>query len=155
MNQFKLLVDVPQYAEQIAHWYYTEWCEQSNRYTLSQVHDKVAGATRRLGAHLITCLIYDDELIGCAELKFHEMDIYPEYEFWLGGVYVDKRHRRDGAASKIVTDIIKRARDANIDTLYLQTEDLSGGLYTKLGFMPIEQVTYKGVDVLVMRLPLY
>jgi N-acetylglutamate synthase-like GNAT family acetyltransferase len=86
-------------------------------------------------------------LVGAAELKIREMDIYPQYKFWVGGVYVVPNQRGKGIASKLVVDIISRARNAGIDKLYLQTQDLSGGVYARHGFKPIEEVDSKGVQV--------
>lgn len=90
------------------------------------------------------------EVLGAAELKIREMDIYPDYEFWLGGVYVDEPRRGRGVASALVREVLSRARAAGIERLYLQTEDLSGGLYRRHGFEPIEEVDYKGHRVVVM-----
>ncbi|MFL9594331.1 hypothetical protein ACKC5O_20320, partial [Aeromonas schubertii] len=50
----------------------------------------------------------------------------------------------------LTENIIQRAKKIGIKKLYLQTEALSGGLYSSCGFMPIEQVEYKGHNVLVM-----
>ena len=90
------------------------------------------------------------ELIGAAELKTREMDIYPQFEFWMGSVYVAADHRGKGVASKLVLEVISRARKAGIEKLYLQTEDLADGLYARYGFKPIEQADSKGITVLVM-----
>ena len=38
-----------------------------------------------------------------------------------------------------------------METLHLQTDDLSGGLYARLGWRPLERVHYIGREVLVME----
>lgn len=93
---------------------------------------------------LILCHIGND-LVGAAELKIKEMDAFPEYEFGLGGVYVRKDFRGHRIGSALVAEALKRALYANIKKLYLQTENLSGGLYTKFGFNHLHQVASKGV----------
>jgi hypothetical protein len=40
--------------------------------------------------------------------------------------------------------------ESNGRTFYLQTERHDGGLYARLGWQPLEEVHYHGVDVLVM-----
>ncbi len=100
---------------------------------------------------LILLATAEDELLGAAQLKFHEMNIYPDKEHWLGGVYVSPKHRGKGIAAEIITRLIFLAEGFNIPKLFLQTENLSGGLYTRLGWTPIEIVNYHQVDVLVME----
>lgn len=90
------------------------------------------------------------KLLGAAELKTREMDIYPDYEHWLGGVYVESSERGKGIGRLLTLDIIDRAKRFGIKRLYLQTESLSGGLYAECGFKPLETVEYKGRHVLVM-----
>ena len=82
--------------------------------------------------------------------KIREMAMFPEYEHWLGGVYVVEQARGQGVASLLVTEILSRARRAGISKLYLQTENLTGGVYCRHGFKAVEEVNDKGVHVLVM-----
>jgi len=89
--------------------------------------------------------------MGVAELKFHEMDIYPEKEHWLGGVYVPVEHRGKGIASRLIRQAVRIARTLGVPTLYLQTEKLEGGLYASLGWVPVAQANNRGLDVLVME----
>ncbi|MFT7606812.1 MAG: GNAT superfamily N-acetyltransferase, partial [Saprospiraceae bacterium] len=86
-----------------------------------------------------------------AQLKYHEMSIYPDKENWLGGVYVSKNYRGKGIARQIIQKLIVIAGNLNIKKLYLQTENLDGGLYQRMGWKPIEQVNYHNIDVLVME----
>ena len=79
------------------------------------------------------------------------MDIYPEREHWLGGVYVSEKHRGNKIAEMIVLKIISVAEKLGVKKLYLQTENKSGGLYHHLGWRPLEEVNYRGIDVLVME----
>lgn len=148
--EFSLLADEPSAADTVAQWYFDQWCKESGRYPLEFVHEKVSSATSRLGPPLIVLARQGGELVGAAELKIREMDNYPQFEFWLGGVYVAESARGRGIASALVTEVKQRAREAGIDRLYLQTEELSGGVYCQQGFEPIEQADSKGIQVLVM-----
>ena len=42
------------------------------------------------------------------------------------------------------------ARRLQVPRLHLQTEHLDGGLYARLGFLPVDQVEHNGYHVLVM-----
>jgi GNAT superfamily N-acetyltransferase len=96
-------------------------------------------------------LIEQGKLLGVCQLKFHEMDIYPEKEHWLGGVYICEHQRGRGLAQKMVIKAKEIATSLGIKTLYLQTTELSGGIYKKLGWQPTAQITSKGEQVLVMQ----
>ncbi len=91
------------------------------------------------------------KILGVVELKFHEMDIYPEREHWLGGVFVRPSSRGKGIASQIIEYTIDIAKSLGVTTLHLQTEQLDGGLYSRLGWVATEQVNYLGLEVLVMK----
>ena len=54
----------------------------------------------------------------------------------------------------LAEEVIARARKAGIDKLYLQTDNLSGGLYSRLGFKPLYETEFGGHHVLVMVLDL-
>ncbi|WP_211249630.1 GNAT family N-acetyltransferase [Microvirgula aerodenitrificans] len=145
-----LLADEPSAAGMVASWYFDEWCRDSGHYTQDQVLAKVMAATHVDRAPLIVLARQAGEWVGAAELKIREMAIFPEYEYWLGGVYVVEKARGQGVASLLITEILSRARGAGIRKLYLQTENLTGGVYCRHGFKAVEHVNYKGVHVLVM-----
>jgi GNAT superfamily N-acetyltransferase len=152
--KFSLLADEPSAAETVAAWYFDEWCRDTGRYTKNEVLAKVSTATNIDRAPLIVLVRMAGELVGAAELKIREMDMFPEYEFWLGGVYVAEKARGHGVASALVKEVLDRARAAGISTLYLQTESLCTGLYSHHGFMAIQEVNYKGIHVVVMKVEL-
>ncbi|MGS0825766.1 GNAT family N-acetyltransferase [Shewanella sp. 0m-8] len=148
--EFSLLAEQPSAASTVAKWYFDEWCRDTGRYPLEFVQKNVAAATNIEKAPMLILCHIGNDLVGAAELKIREMDAFPEYEFWLGGVYVRKDFRGHGIGSALVAEALKRALNANIKKLYLQTENLSGGLYTKFGFNHLHQVDSKGVYVTVM-----
>ena len=100
---------------------------------------------------LMVLAIENENVIGVAQLKYREMDIYPEREHWLGGVFVEEAKRHRGAASAIVRKVISIAEELNVEVLHLQTVARDGGLYRKLGWKPVETVHYRNETVLVME----
>ena len=119
--------------------------------TLAKEIEKLQSYLNKDKIPLILLAIDNDEILGVAQLKYHEMSIYPDKTHWLGGVYVSKKHRGKGIAEQIILEIIAKAKELNVRKLYFQTENLSGGLYRRMGWMPIEKVVYHGVNVLVME----
>lgn len=135
----------------IAEWYYDEWGYLSE---INSIEKSIQNLQQYLNVNQIPLMIIakkGSEILGTAQLKFHEMTIYPEKEHWLGGVYVSKIHRSKRIAEKIILRIAHIAKDLSVEKLYLQTEYLNGGLYQRLGWQAIEKVNYRGANVLVME----
>jgi len=135
----------------IAKWYFEEWSYLMKENSIDEVEQNLQAYLNTDQIPLMILAKRGAEVLGVAQLKFREMDIYPEKEHWLGGVYVSKEYRGNRIAEKIILEVISIAQKLGVHTLYLQTEDLSGGLYRRLGWKPIEQVNYRGNDVLVME----
>lgn len=145
-----MLADEPEAVGTVSNWYFNEWASRVANMTVDKVKARLSQATCRNNAPMLILAKDRNEIIGAAELKNREMDIYPDYEHWIGGVYVVSPFRGQGIASKMVKHLLGIAKNANIKKLYLQTEKVNGGLYAKLGFKPIEEVDYGGRRVLVM-----
>ncbi len=134
----------------LAKWYFDEWGHLGEGNSFDKVTEKLHGYLNTDKIPLIVLAVEGSEILGAVQLKYREMDIYPEKEHWLGGVYVSEQHRGNKIAEKIIGKVVSVAKLLNVDKLYLQTEDLSGGLYRRLDWQPLERVNYRGVDVLVM-----
>lgn len=152
--ELKFLADLPEAVPVISKWYFEEWGHVITDNTLEKISERVQGMANRDKIPLHIVAVDGKTLLGVAQLKFREMDIYPEKEHWLGGVFVAPSARHRGLASLLVRKCLDLAKTFQVKTLYLQTEHLDGGLYAKLGWKPIEQVHYNGVHVLVMERPI-
>ncbi|MDH5230271.1 MAG: GNAT family N-acetyltransferase [Gammaproteobacteria bacterium] len=147
------LADKVEALKVIAAWYEDEWGYLRNYSGADSYESRLQEYMNVDEIPLMVVALSGGAFIGAAQLKRHEMDIYPQYEFWLGGVYVEKSRRGNGVAAQIVQQILREAKRFNVSNLYLQTEQLDGGLYRRLGWQPIEQVSYLERDVLVMQRP--
>jgi GNAT superfamily N-acetyltransferase len=78
------------------------------------------------------------------------MSIYPEKEFWLESLFVSPEFRGCGIGSALAEEIAVIAKGFGVKELYLQTENLDGGLYKRLGWNIIETTEYNSVWVAVM-----
>ena len=148
---FKFLADNKKAIPILANWYFKEWGHLEKGNTYDKVTEKLYGYLNINKIPLIIVAVEESEIIGAAQLKYREMDIYPKKEHWLGGVYVSEKYRGNRIAEKIVVKIISIAKELDVNKLHLQTEDLRGGLYYHLGWQPVEKVNYRGLDVLVME----
>jgi GNAT superfamily N-acetyltransferase len=70
--------------------------------------------------------------------------------YWLSGVYVEPTSRGQGIATALCQKVVEAARTHAIETLYLQTEHLGGGLYSRLGWRRLQEHHDGGVDQVVM-----
>lgn len=149
--EFKFLADRPEFIPLIAQWYFDEWGRAAKDNSVQKIHDRISGMLNRdkIPVHILA--VEGDELLGVAQLKIREMDIYPDKEHWVGGVFVAPIARKRGLGSQLVLKALELAKGFKVKTLYLQTERLDGGLYAGLGFRPIEKVRYNGLHVLVME----
>lgn len=148
------LADRREAISEIAKWYFEEWGKRAGDSSAADTRKRLHAYLNRKQVPLLVMVVQENEIQGVAQLKFHEMDIYPDKEYWLGGVYVPPRHRGKNVATRLVRHMIEIADSLGIGTLFLQTEQLDGGLYARLGWRPVEQVHYRGQDVLVMKLRL-
>ncbi len=148
---FELLADREDAILTIARWYFGEWGHFGEGTSIEQFRDNLGKALHRDRVPLVVLAVECDAVIGVAELKFREMDIYPEKEHWLGGVFVPPQHRGRGIASRVAGRVPEIAESFGIAKLHLQTERLDGGLYARLGWRALEPVHYKGREVLVME----
>ncbi len=80
------------------------------------------------------------ELMGSAGLSEHDLEKRPELTPWVIGVLVKPEFRKQGVATRLVTEVVERARDLGIRRLYLHTEKAQG-LYEKLGWTFLEHTT--------------
>ena len=136
----------------IGRWYNEEWGQRLRNESLEISIQRLDEYLNRDHMPFILLITEGPEILASAQLKYREMaEMYPEKEHWLGGVFVSPRHRGRGLGSRIANEIANRAPEYGVETLFLQTEQLDGGLYRRLGWTPIEQVNNNGLEVLVME----
>lgn len=141
----------PQHIKQLAEWYFDEWGEYVENSSAIAFQEKLKAYLNIDSIPLIILAVEGDTLVGAVQIKYREMTIYPDKEYWLGGVYVNPSYRGQFIASQLILQAEKQAIELNISHLHLQTESLNGGLYAKLGWEIETQVNYRGVDVAVME----
>lgn len=149
--ELQLLAENEQALPIVAEWYFVEWGYLEECNSLVKVKESLADYLNTDKIPLLVLAAEAGEILGAAQLKYREMTIYPDREHWLGGVYVSMSHRGKNIAEAIIARIISLAEQLGVSKLYLQTEHLDGGLYVRLGWKPIEKVTYHGLRVLVME----
>ena len=148
---FQLLADRVEAIPIIAQWYFDEWGHMVVGNSFEKSCERIRGKLNRDKPPLHMLAKEGEKVLGVAQFKLREMEIYPEREHWLGGVFVAPEARGGGIASMLSLRIAEIAQTLGATKLFLQTERLDGGLYARLGWLPLERVRYHGVEVLVME----
>lgn len=149
--KFEFLADRPEIIDVVAGWYYAQWGHLNPEATAAAIATTISQSMNKDRLPILLLAFVDNAVVGAVELKFREMDIYPDREHWLGGVFVRSEYRGLGIGKRLVSEAIQLAQKFAVQTLYLQTEELSGGIYAELGWQRLEKVRYKSTTVLVME----
>ncbi len=145
------LADCHHETDKIAQWYFDEWAHTVPGVALEDVRKNVSLRARsRYDLPLIIVAHSAVDLVAAVELKVRESKQYPEYEHWLGGVFVSKSERGKGYSSSLIDEAKKHVRQLNIHTLYLQCEQKNINLYLKQGFRVLHGATHNGVQTTIM-----
>ena len=147
---FQFLADRQDAIPIVAGWYFEEWGYKIPDNSIQQTIERISGKLNRDKAPLHILAVEDKKVLGVAQFKLYEMDIYPDKESWLGSLFVSPASRRRGVGSALANKISTTAEGFGVKELYLQTEVLNGGLYRHIGWHPIETIVYKDLPVTVM-----
>ena len=148
--EFQYLADRPDDVPLVIKWWHSKWADRMGP-DVERITRQFQAALQKQDLPLEILALRDGEPVGTASLKRHEMiDVYPDYLFWLGSVFVAPAHRGQGVASALSRRVIEMARERKLPQLYLQTEHPDGGLYASLGWEPLDRLIYKNTDTLLM-----
>lgn len=147
--EFRMLpADAPE-RMQLAQWYHAQWGREAGL-SLEQELQRL-NLLRDAGGFPHLMAAFDGgQLVGAVQLKRREMQAFPQYEHWLGSVFVADSHRGRGLAGGLVEQAAAQAVRMGVTDLYLQTEALDGGLYARLGWKPLQEADNRSLRVLVM-----
>ena len=103
--RFELLADNQGAIDTVARWYFDEWGSETPGASLERIRAEVSRYVSRSGPPLIVVAKVGDIPVAAAELKVREMSIYPQFEHWLGGVYVRREYRGRGIGTEALRQI--------------------------------------------------
>jgi len=148
--KFEYLADHAELVPLIIQWWATVWGDRMGPdlgRVAAQLHKSLG--KDEFPIHIIAT--QDGEPVGSAALKLQELpELFPDYRYWLGSVFVAESHRGQGIASALSRRVVEMAREGELPHLYLQTVNLGGGLYNKLGWKPLQQFSYRNEQTLLM-----
>jgi GNAT superfamily N-acetyltransferase len=146
------LADHPQAVPILAQWLFEEWGHRSPDGSVDGITHNLQDRLQRDRLPLALVALGDHEPIGTVSLKLLEFEIRPQYEHWLGSLYVLETNRRRGVGSLLVEATADAARRLVIEELYLYTRHReSERLYAGLGWTEVEQTMYRGRRAVIMK----
>ncbi len=148
--EFEYLADRPWDVPLVIDWWRTVWADRMGsdvEVAVDQLRSSLS--KNELPIHILATL--DGIPVGTAALKQHELkEVFPDRQYWLGSVFVEKGVREGQVASQLSLHIVEMAKQLHLPHLYLQTINLSGGLYAKLGWEPITEFVHMDEHALLM-----
>lgn len=147
--EIEFLADHPELVPLLSTWFFNEWGRNNPALTVEVIEEAVKQRLNRDKPPLCLVAFVENQPVATVALKIREMETHPQYEHWLGNVYVLPEYRAQG----IGTAVIERARDEakhiGICNLYLYTRDRAR-LYARSGWQTIEEVTYRDRRATIM-----
>ena len=97
------LVNTSDDLKVISRWYFDEWGHLNPSNTEEKIYERLSSKFDKEDEFLCFVVIHEKELlVAVADLKYREHKDYPEYEHWIGGVYVKPECRGKGYASALI-----------------------------------------------------
>jgi len=138
--------------KEVSRWYFEEWGFLNSSITQQKIYDGLSEKLKKDDDFLCLITVHEAEkLVAVADLKYREHKEYPEYEHWIGGVFVVPSHRGKGYASALIRRAKEHTIELGIYELYLQCEEHNEGLYTKHGFKPLHSAVHSGVNTKIFK----
>lgn len=135
----------------VADWYFQEWGYLHPSLTSEIIRAKLSERIQSSEFENVFVAVENDSVLGACELKFSEVKQFPDYLHWIGGIYVDSKHRHKGIGSALITYAIEKCREMRIEILYLQTESKNEELYSRLGWHRLTSIEIEGVNRTIMN----
>ena len=146
------LADHPDSIAILAGWLFEEWGHRSPDGNAHGMLDTLKERLNRDKLPLALVALRDNEPLGTVSLKLKEVEIRPQYEHWLGTLFVQGSHRGKGIGSWLIEAATKEANRLGIGELYLYTRNQENErLYAKLGWTVVERVVYQDRPAVIMK----
>lgn len=144
------LTEFADWIPDIAQWLHAEWRDlYPGGYTPADVATALHGRLQTHQIPLALVAVANETVVGIVSLKVSDMDTRPGLMPWLAGLYVVPTHRGLGIGTRLVRAVLAKARELQVETLYLYTPGAES-FYTTLGWRLLERTHYQEIPVTVM-----
>jgi len=147
--EIKYLSDHTELVHVLTTWFHDEWGRNNPSLTIESIERHLRERLNRDRFPLCLVAFIKSDPIATATLKVREMEVYPQFEHWLGNVYVLPAYRNQGIGSEITKATAEKARSLGVKKLYLYTRDQEH-FYQRLGWETVEHTEYRERMAVVM-----
>jgi GNAT superfamily N-acetyltransferase len=147
------LANRPEFTDDLARLSWEEWrpIYQERRQTFEHALKNYRERLNTDCLPLTLVALQSEELIGTVSLKFHDLDIRPKLDPWLGALFVLPNWRGRGVGSMLMHRAVDEAGRLNLPRLFLWTSSAEA-LYRKLGWRIVERTDYCGKSIVIMQI---
>lgn len=147
------LINRPEAIYVIARWFFDEWGHKRPGNTLQQTIDRLTEKIHHDATSFFMIAVDGNGVLGVAGLKKNEMPEYPQRIHWLSDVFVEPTARGRGLGTALTQAIVNKARELDIDELWLQTETQQH-LYARSGWREAECIVRdeKSISIMVRKI---
>lgn len=145
------LLECPDFIPTIASWHFTEWHALFPHKTLEDFAADLRESLQPDGLPQ-TWVLLDEQSqpAGTASLLLSDMTTNQHLSPWLANIYIQPLQRGKGLGKQVVLHVMAQARQRELSTLYLFTEDQQA-FYQKLGWELHHREFYENHWVAVMQ----
>jgi GNAT superfamily N-acetyltransferase len=144
------LADHPEAIPTLARWFQEESPDYFAGWTAEELEQHFQPWLHRDRLPLGLVAFEQGEVVGCIVLREKALDREPAHSPGLGGLHVAERHRGRGIGSALVKAGMDAARALGYEVVYTGT-GTAGGILERLGWEPMESLTYHGYPVVLYR----
>lgn len=149
--RLEYLEDHKNFIPIIADWFYEEWKHLNPARTREDVIDTIEmQLSKSVLPTIFIGLDNTNQLMGTVTLRVFEMENYEHLSPWLSSLYVPTGKRHKGIGSLLVKELIIKAKELNINSLYLFTEKHEDW-YNQMGWSILEKVIHRGYQITIME----
>lgn len=148
--EIEYLADHSAVIPTLTQWIHEEWSYLHPERTYADVEALISEGSNKGDIPISLVAMDKGKVIGWAALKENDFKARPELSPWLGGLYVDKRYRKNGVGTKLVQEIERLSAQLGETRLFLVTDDAEA-FYAELGWSVRERTESQGFSVIVME----
>ena len=148
--EFEYLADRREVVPLVIDWWRTIWADRMGS-DADQAAEQLRNSLSKTRLPIHVLAMVDGRPVGTAALKAQEIgELFPDYQYWLGSVFVEEESRGRQIASQLSLQIEEIAKQMGLPHLFLQTIELDGGLYANLGWEKVEEFSHMNERALLM-----
>ena len=147
--KIELLADHPQHVETLACWHCEEDGRVDDRQWLDFWRRQLKSECGRERIPVAFVAVEGGEAVGGISLVENNMSSHRDLSPWVAGTFVHSSRRGEGIGTALVEHALARARELDVDRIYLYTER-ARALYERLGFRHLWDEVYEGEPVAVI-----